>query len=86
MPKFAKPFYRSARNCWFVQIGKEQIKLHSDETEAFRLYHELMAERGKPQPAAPIRPGSPPLAEVLDKFLDWCKRIGLPARMTSTTT
>ena len=36
MPKFPKPFYRSARNCWFVQLGKEQIKLHADETEAIQ--------------------------------------------------
>jgi hypothetical protein len=30
-----------------VQIGKQQIKLHSDEPEAFRVYQRLMADRGK---------------------------------------
>ena len=40
--KFPKPFFRSARNCWFVQIGGKQVRLHPDEAEAMRLYHELI--------------------------------------------
>ncbi len=37
-----RPFFRSSCNCWFVQIGNDQIKLHRDEQELFRHYHELM--------------------------------------------
>ena len=73
--KFPKPFFRTARNCWFVQLGKEQIKLHPDEYEALKLYHELMAARAK-QPAANVSQDTtgPAAAEVFDKSLDWCAR------------
>ena len=46
--KFPKPFFRSARNCWFVQIAGKRVRLHPDEQEAMRLYHELMAKRNRP--------------------------------------
>jgi hypothetical protein len=45
MPHFPKPFYRSARGAWFVQIGARQIKLDSDREVAFQRYHELMAQQ-----------------------------------------
>ena len=49
MPReFPKPFFRTAGNCWFVQVGKEQIKLHPDEDEAMRLYQKPMAQRTRP--------------------------------------
>ena len=44
MPKFPKPFFRSARNCWYVQLGKEQVRLDPDEQAAFKLYHEPRTE------------------------------------------
>ena len=48
MPRrFPNPFFRTAGNCWFVQTGKQQVKLHPDEGEARRLYHELMAAQGR---------------------------------------
>jgi hypothetical protein len=50
--KFPKPFWRSSRNCWFVQFGKEQIGLHTDEGESLKLCHELMVRRDG-QPTAP---------------------------------
>lgn len=74
--KFPKPFYRSARSCWFVQIGKEQIKLHPNEQEALRLYHELMTSRSKPTAGSTAHASSSDLslAELFDKFLDWCQK------------
>jgi hypothetical protein len=30
----SEPFWRDARNCWYVQIGKKQIKLYPDRDEA----------------------------------------------------
>ncbi len=73
MPRrYPKPFWRSSRNCWFVQLGKEQVKLPSDEGEALKLYHGLMADRARwmvtPAPAAPGLAA----AELFDKYLDWC--------------
>jgi len=44
MPKKRpEPFRRAERNCYLVQIGKKRHRLSADETEAWRIYHELMA-------------------------------------------
>src|SRR5262249_53157348 len=75
-----KPFFRSGRG-WYVQLGKQQLKLcdgpqnSQTEAEAWQRYHAIMTERA----AAPAIP--PPaadssglaVAEVLDKYLDWCR-------------
>jgi hypothetical protein len=37
--RFPRPFWRSSRNCWFVQLGKKQVRLDPDRDEAFRMYH-----------------------------------------------
>ena len=50
--KRPEPFWRSERNCWFVQIGKKQHRLDPDESTAWRLYHELMA-RPPEEPSQP---------------------------------
>src|SRR5262245_12035865 len=70
--KFPRPFFRSARNCWYVQIGKQQLRLHPDEDEAIKLYHELMTKRA----VNPVHVVSSELtvAEVFDKFLIWCEK------------
>lgn len=43
MAHFPKPFIRTARNSWFVQIGPRQIKLGADKDAAITRYYELMA-------------------------------------------
>jgi integrase len=70
--KFPKPFFRSARKCWYVQLGKQQVKLHADEREALKLYHELMAQRALPVAERPISIDRLTAAELFDKYLDWC--------------
>jgi hypothetical protein len=70
--KFPKPFFRSARNCWYVQLGKQQVKLHADEREALKLYHELMTQRALPVAERPVDFGGLTAAELFDKYLDWC--------------
>jgi integrase len=76
--KFPKPFFRSARACWYVQLGKQQVKLHPDEHEAFKLYHELMAQRARPVAERPVDEGGLAAAELFDKYLDWCARYRKP--------
>ena len=77
MPKFPKPFFRSGRG-WYVQVGKQQIKLgdgpDNSETEAAALkrYHQVMAENGRDKSAATAVPDGLTIAEVFDKYLDWC--------------
>ena len=63
-----------------VQIGKKQHHLATEEAEAYRLYHELMAkppeERAVASPVA--RASDPPVVEVLDAFLGWAEANSSP--------
>jgi len=70
--KRPEPFWRSDRSCWFVQIGKKQHRLSPNETEAWRLYHELMAK--PPEATQPTRPAQMQAVEILDLFLAWCQK------------
>ena len=44
MARFSKPFFKKARGVWYVEIRRKQINLGPNREEAFRKYHELMAE------------------------------------------
>jgi integrase len=72
MKKVPEPFWRTERNCWFVQIGKKQHRLDPDEETAKRLYHELMSR----PPDMPVVKAGPSafVVEILDAFLDWTKK------------
>ena len=65
MPHYPKPFFRTARSAWFVQIGNQQINLGPDQVRAFRRYHELMQEDRQPG-----RIRCQLLVELIDEFLD----------------
>lgn len=73
-----QPFWRAQTRCWYVQLGKKQVRLDPDEQAAWKLYHELMArpdeEPRTPPPAGP----SLPVATLLDAFLDWTNRHKAP--------
>lgn len=77
MPRrYPQPFWREFTRCWYVQVGKKQIRLSPDQDEAYRLYHELMGRgaEGDPSPPAVSPARSALVVEVLDGFLDWCER------------
>jgi len=72
-----QPFWREFTRCWYVQIGKKQIRLSPDRDEAFRIYYELMSRGQEDQPsssAVALAPIPTLVVEVLDAFLDWCGR------------
>ena len=71
-----QPFWREFNQCWYVQIGKKQVKLHPDRDEAFRLYHELMTrfKHDAPQPSADRNGGSALAVEIIDLFLEWASK------------
>lgn len=80
--KHPQPFWRDARQCFFVQLGKKQVRLSPDRDEAFRLYHELMS-RPAGQPANDNRPAEPTatprlVVQILDEFLDWADKHKAP--------
>lgn len=71
MPHYPKPFYRSKRGLWYVQIAGRQINLGPDRDGAFQAYHELMA---RPPEAAKSSPPGDSVASILDAYLDWCQK------------
>lgn len=66
MPHFPKPFFKKGRGVWYVEIDRKQVNLGPNRDEAFRRYHQLMAEPRQKQVAADSVLG------VVDAFLDWC--------------
>lgn len=44
MPHFPKPFFRSDRAMFYVQLRGKQINLGPDRDAAFRRYGELIAQ------------------------------------------
>jgi len=67
--RYPKPFFREARQCWFVQLGTKQIRLDPDREEAFRQYHALMQ-----QPEEERTSTGQAVVDILDAFLDWVQR------------
>ena len=59
-----RPFFRKQTQSWYVQLGKEQINLGKNKTEAAEKYHEIMAKR-RTQPRA----GIDTAYGVLNKYL-----------------
>lgn len=73
MPKKRpEPFWRAERNCFYVQIGKKQVRLAPEEDAAWRLYHELMAKPQESRTAPPTGAGLQVVA-VLDAYLEWAE-------------
>ena len=68
LPHFPKPFFKAGRGVWYVEINRKQINLGPDQQEAFRQYHQLMAQ---PQ-EQPVN--SEYLAAIIDTFLEWVER------------
>lgn len=68
MPHFPKPWWRSERNAWFVQVDGKQVNLGPDKDAAFDRYHELMRRPKK------VRAASGSVLAVVDAFLDWCEK------------
>jgi integrase len=74
VPHFPKPFFRSARNAWYVQIGTRQVKLGADRDSAFQRYHELMSEPIAARAAPPQIPSDQLVVVMVDEYLDWCQK------------
>ncbi|HZZ78783.1 MAG TPA: tyrosine-type recombinase/integrase [Gemmataceae bacterium] len=73
MARIPKPWFREDRQAWFVTINGERHNLGADEKEAKRKFHELMASDGETA-APPKSSTSLTIAEIFEKFLDWCSK------------
>jgi integrase len=55
--KYPKPFYRSGRDAWVVQVGGRQLTLakgRANEAAAWERYHAIMAEQGREPAPTPL--------------------------------
>jgi integrase len=70
-----KPFYRAFNDCWYVQVGKRQVRLargKANQVEAYKRYHQVMAAEPTGRVADPLPDAT--VAAVCDQFLDWCQK------------
>jgi integrase len=76
MAHYPKPFFRPARNLWYVQLSGKQVNLGSDKAVAFKTYHGLMQQRAESEPGQPV--ATPALSRLvvvlMDEYLDWCEK------------
>jgi hypothetical protein len=68
-----EPFWFADRNAWYVHHGNRKVRLSPDRDEAWRLWHELMAKPPEER-KTPASSNDPFVAEVIDRFLEWCQR------------
>src|SRR5437763_698870 len=66
------PFWWDARQCYYLQVGKKQVRLSPDEGEARRMAHEILARKPE-EPAVPVATGEALVVELCDEFLEWAK-------------
>ena len=78
MGRPAKPWYWKARKIWCVNHKGERIKLGPDRDEAFRQYHQIMANPEEKR--QPVSWGA--VAAVLDDFLTWTEENRAPKTFT----
>ena len=74
MAHFPKPFFKQARQLWYVEVERKQHCLGPDKDEAFRQYHVLMqSQKMASLGQASAGATSPLVAVVADAFLEWVK-------------
>ena len=67
MRRRPEPFYRTSKKCWYVQFGKQQIRLAKTKKEAYEEYDKLVADRRTLTPAVPV-------VYLLVQFLQWVQK------------
>ena len=80
MARRQKPWFREGRG-WFVTIDGKQVNLGKDKNQAYKRFHELMAE-----PKRPAKSIHPFVSDVLDDFLHWTKNNRAPATYDTCRT
>lgn len=75
MARPRKPWFRKSNKRWYVECNGKQVNLGPDRKEAFRLFHEMMAQ---PEPQPVRRTTSITLPELVDHFVEWVQRNRAP--------
>jgi len=76
MPHFPKPFFRSARNAWFVQVGDRQIK--TGPLTRMKLRSLPRVDGQASLPAITQAEAQKLVVIIVDEFLDWCQKHRAP--------
>jgi integrase len=66
--RFPKPFFRTSKKSWYLQLGKRQVSLGADRDKAFEHYRRLLLHETGQLPSA--EPAST-VGEIFDLFLEW---------------
>ena len=61
-----KPWFRKQTKSWYVEFGGKQIRLGTKKREAWKKYHEIMANGPASAPTETV-------GALLEKYLDWCE-------------
>jgi integrase len=61
-----KPFYKASHGAWYVTVNGKQVRLGTDQAEAEKEYHRLLAAD------APVTTRTT-VAQLIDKFLGWAE-------------
>ena len=80
MAHFPKPFFKQARQLWYVEIDRKQHCLGPDKDEAFRQYHVLMQSQKTASLGQASAGATSPLVAVVAWFF------GIEGALTSTST
>ncbi len=78
MAHFPKPFFKQARQLWYVEIDRKQVCLGPEKDEAFLKYHALMQARRRGELSQAVAGSNPLFAVLADAFLDWVKKERAP--------
>ena len=74
MAHFPKPFFKQARQLWYVEIDRKQHCLGPDKEAAFLQYHQLMqTQQRTPLGLAAAGVKTPLVAVLADAYLEWVK-------------
>jgi integrase len=71
MARVRQPFFRPARNLWYVQLDGRQINLGPDKESAWATYYDLMSGRSRQTRVPALQETGTLVATVLDKYLAW---------------
>ena len=70
-----KPWFRKSNKRWYIWHNGKQVNLGPDKSEAFKQFHELMAQA---EPRELVRTNKLSLPELVDHFLEWVQRNRAP--------
>jgi hypothetical protein len=79
MARTPKPWWREDRQSWLVTIEGPRYNLGPDKAEADREFHPLMSLSPEQRaPKAAVQSTGPTVAEIFEKYLEWCQKHRAP--------